>query len=328
MKTLFLLLTLLSTLFAQDPNSCTQEDFEISKETSAVPQEACQFALHIQKLVLDKDLQGFMALAQGELSHGPRQSFIKGKSFDAIFPKQWRQRILAAKLEREPIGWRGYMIANGLVWYHKHEGMWKIFALNGANTEMANTNLPKQWVIQGKTIAPQCFERQWMSNDNYEEYEEKFHITDTKDFERNPGNYFGKAIPNFKPIIPSWSSDGTTLSLVTDVTQCLKQNYTITLGKESVDSKECDSDGNCVEYSYQILAKLSSKQCQALAPHLKNPCKDAYLLGVGDYSGGSMGWDTSFVIYGNFLLNDHHLIVPLKNFSSKNEAKNFTDSLN
>ena len=53
-----------------------------------------------------------------------------------------------------------------------------------------------------------------------------------------------------------------------------------------------------------------------------------FLISVGDYSGGSMGWDMGYNIYGLFSINDNRkFILPLKNFN-KNNAVNYIKGIN
>ncbi|MBM3558497.1 MAG: hypothetical protein FJX53_01085 [Alphaproteobacteria bacterium] len=57
-------------------------------------------------------------------------------------------------------------------------------------------------------------------------------------------------------------------------------------------------------------------------------CESAYLAEVGDYGGGSTGWDTRFNLYGFFQLNDgRRTLVPLVNFNRRNDALIFMDEL-
>ena len=79
---------------------------------------------------------------------------------------------------------------------------------------------------------------------------------------------------------------------------------------------------------YKILGPISDKRCSELAPNIGVNCKKGYLISVGDYSGGSMGWDMSFGIYGFFdLPNFGPSIVPLKFFPNRNEGLNFLDGI-
>ena len=78
----------------------------------------------------------------------------------------------------------------------------------------------------------------------------------------------------------------------------------------------------------QILLDINQDECQNLAPNVEGKCLKSYLMSIGDYSGGTMGWDMSYNIYGLFnLKNSEKFILPIKNFSNKNDALNFTDKL-
>ena len=61
---------------------------------------------------------------------------IKNKSFDQIFPKEWVNKVIRSEIDCDSIGWRGFMISEGLIWYDKTEkGDWTIVSINGANQE-------------------------------------------------------------------------------------------------------------------------------------------------------------------------------------------------
>ena len=63
-----------------------------------------------------------------------------------------------------------------------------------------------------------------------------------------------------------------------------------------------------------------------ISKNFETKCIEAFLVKVGDYSGGSMGWDISYGIYGLYNINGlGKSVLPLKYFSSKNEALNFFD---
>ncbi len=135
-------------------------------------------------------------------------------------------------------------------------------------------------------------------------------------------------ISNFAPIKPSWcSNDGKCekISLAAQLERCSPANFDFENREGKVWIKD-SSDGYDVEYAYQILGTISNKRCSDLAPNIGVNCSKSSLIGVGDYSGGSMGWDMSFGIYGFFdLPNFGPSIVPLKFFQNKNEGLNFLD---
>ena len=98
---------------------------------------------------------------------------------------------------------------------------------------------------------------------------------------------------------------------------------------KSIHDKICSTKSSCTEYSYTILSNVSLKNCKNLAPYIFGKCEASFLISVGDYSGGSMGWDMSYNIYGLFSFNDDKkYIVPLKNFYKKNNAVNYLRSIN
>ena len=69
---------------------------------------------------------------------------------------------------------------------------------------------------------------------------------------------------------------------------------------------------------------MPTSKCQELAPNLKGQCQQSFLIAVGDYSGGSIGWSYGYNIYGLFSFKDNKsFIVPLKMFLKKNDAINY-----
>ena len=99
------------------------------------PQEAYDFGVKIQNIIKAKDLKSLFELVEGELQSGPRKSFIKNKNFDEIFSAKWVTSILSGTPDCSPVGWRGFMLDSGSIWYNKGEKGWKIFTINGAKKE-------------------------------------------------------------------------------------------------------------------------------------------------------------------------------------------------
>ena len=268
---------------------------------------------------------------------GPRKKFVKEKSFADIFTEKWRARVLASAAPCAPVGWRGFMLANGALWFNRSDNRWRIFSVNGARQEkLEDANLPIGWKASGGLIPPQCFVRIWSSGDNFEEFEEQFAIKDPGDFRHNPGKYLGAEISRLAPLTPSWG--GEKLVLAAPVDRCLDGSVqggvigapralNVRVSERSVESKTCTSDTSCRNYAYTVLARVSRKHCESLAPNLKGTCQAAFLVAAADYAGGSMGWDHGYNIYGLFTLeNGQKLIVPLKNFNKKNDAINYIET--
>ena len=337
---------------------CLNSSLTLSKEKSALncvekdrkyaefwknyydPEEAYNFGETIKKLVKEKNLKGIFNLVEGELTSGPRKDFVNNKKFSDIFSDKWRNSLLESKSPCSPVGWRGFMLDNGSIWFNKDKdkNKWYIFSILGAKKEIiSEKKLPIGWKVSEKIIPPQCFSTIWMSGDNYEEFSKKFDIKNYKDFSNNPGKFLGKEIPNLEPINASWDEK---IYLAASLKDCFKGNLrgggiVITTNvdqkiiNKSIHNKICSTKSSCTEYSYTILSKIPLKNCKNLAPHIFGKCEASFLISVGDYSGGSIGWDMSYNIYGLFSFNDDKkYIVPLKNFYKKNNAVNYLRSIN
>ena len=98
-----------------------------------VPEEAYDFGINIQNLLKAKNLKTLFELVEGELLVGPKKSFIKNKSFDEIFSEEWVTSILSSSSNCSPVGWRGFMLGNGNIWYAKEDNGWVIISMNGVN---------------------------------------------------------------------------------------------------------------------------------------------------------------------------------------------------
>ena len=310
-------------------NECSKEDQDYADfwQNYYTPEDAYAFGMKIQSLVSNEDLSGIFLLVQGELQNGPRKEFVTNKSFKEVFDKGWTEQVLADNAPCSPVGWRGFMLGNGLIWYNKLDNGWAIFSINGAVQETVD-NPSLGWTINKRIVHPFCFNRPWMSGDNFEEFSEVFGINKLGQFFKNPGLFMGSSISNFAPIRPSWcSKDGECekISLATHLEQCSAENFDFEDRDGGVWIKD-SSEGYEVEYMYQILGPISDERCSELAPNIGVNCKKGYLISVGNYSGGSMGWDMSFGVYGFFdLPNFGPSIVPLKFFQNRNEGLNFLD---
>ena len=70
-------------------------------------------------------------MVQGELQNGPSKKYIVGKSFSELFDERWIEQVVSDSAPCSPIGWRGFMLGNGLIWYNKTEDGWTILSING-----------------------------------------------------------------------------------------------------------------------------------------------------------------------------------------------------
>lgn len=307
------------------------------------PEEAWEFGAEIQNLVRERDLHGLFRLVKGELQNGPRKYSVARQSFEQVFDETWRTSVLKSDAPCAPIGWRGFNLGNGRIWFNRGESQnsWHIFAINGASEEPYQpTSTHSVWRFGGKIILPQCFSKIWMSYDNYEVFEQNFGIINTADFREFPGRYFGKEITSIMSIAAPWGT-GEKISLARLLRNCTSQSTfvlkntknSVSVDADGVSAIRCGEDvqavaGNCIEEAYRLLSPLSQEVCQSLAPNLSGRCEAAHLVRFGDYNGGSMGWDYRYNIYGLFTLDDGtEVILPLVNFNKENEARNFIERL-
>jgi len=339
-------------------SNCSNKDREYAKfwDNSYDPEDAYEFGKKIKKLVKEKNLEGLFSLVDGELTSGPRKRFIEGKKFSEIFSNRWRNHLLTSGSTCSPVGWRGFMLSSGLLWFDRKDDKWRVFSINGARKEdIREANIPIGWTTPEGIIPPQCFVKEWVSSDNFEEFEDKYKIPkedcrsvkvgsekrifcQATHFRKNPGMYLGKEISSLDGITPGWD-DKKRITLVAPVDLCFKGSVIAgTIGNpmklsvkpntksKEIKSKVCSSEISCTEYAYSILTKVPLNKCQELAPNLTGQCRQSFLIAVGDYSGGTMGWDYGYNIYGLFSFKDkQRFIVPLKNFQKKNDAINYIE---
>ena len=309
---------------------CSVEDEEYAKSWGNYydPQEAYSFGQQVQNRVKKRDLAGIFLLVDGELGNGPRKKYVAEKSFEEIFDEVWVNGVISNKPECSPVGWRGFMLGNGRIWYKLTEnGQWSISSINGAVQETTKT-LSVGWEFNGNLLHPFCFSRPSMRDGNFQEFADLFGIRDFKNFSRAPGKLFGTKITDFEPIKPSWCLDTgkcEKISLINAINQCSPKIFEFENSGEHIRLKVSD-EGYDVEHSYVTLREFDAEKCSELAPNIAAKCLESFLVEVGDYSGGSMGWDVSHGIYGLFdLPSIGRSIVPLLFFGNKNYALNYLD---
>ena len=187
-----------------------------------------------------------------------------------------------------------------------------------------NVDASVGWEYKGKILPNQSFTKEWVSSDNFEEFEEHFKIETkdcwtieeygvtfcrSEDFRNNPGKYFGKEIKDLDPI-KAW--DGyISLAVSLDAINFNQPHQIKDHGYGEGIFQKIDG----VEMLYKIIGEVNTEHCMELAPNLSGTCKQSYALWVGDWGGGSMGYKFRAGIYGLFELEDgKEYIIPLKYF--------------
>ena len=305
------------------------------------PVDAYTFGIRIKHLVTNRDLAGLFDLVEGELQNGPRRSFIENRTFDQVFTEEWRTLVLESEAPCQPVGWRGFMLGHGMIWFQfgsDSSEVWHVFAINGAaeeDHELAPAD--PAWRVEGRIVPHQCFVKEWLSSDNIKAYAKTFRIADYEDFSKNTGQYFGREIDRLDPINAPRGDDRSEkvqLAALLDVCGSIDDGLLGSsrsppaVDEDHVSTEVCYGEDRCGRDAYRLLAPISQSECRNLAPHLPGQCEHAYLVRIEDYTGGSMGPVVRFNIYGLFILDDaRKAIVPLINFDNENEARNFVDGL-
>ena len=302
-------------------------------------QEAHDFGRKIQTLLAKKDIEGiYMNVLIDELQNGPRREFIENKSFDQIFPKEWVNKVIKSEIDCDSVGWRGFMISQGLIWFDRMEsGKWSIKSINGVNQENFDNKNLIGWETNKGIIPPTCFP----TFGNFEKpkvdlFTEEFGIKNKRKFEYSPGEYIGKTIP-LGYEIKSKISKNNVYTVSTNLNECFKWNSengfvknekrkdelvlveNIIYQKNNIKNRE---NHNRYKSHYEVLKRVDLSKCNKLAKQLSQ-CNDSYLIRIGYHSGGTIGWFGKYYIFGIFKGNDNNqYLVPLKIFSNRNYALN------
>ena len=193
-------------------------------------------------------------------------------------------------------------------------------------TKADELNVSNGWFVDernGKEVRllhPSCFVTEWMSSDNFEEYEEVFNIQ-REDFRQFPGMSFGREITIYHPIKPSWNRGSfqshETISLIQSVKACVPDSFEYSGLDDGTIYTNVKTDFGKLEQKYRVLDPIDVRECSSLAPNIGSACLQAFKVKIGEYSGGSMGWDFRQGIYGLFDIEGMGLsVVPLKYYPS------------
>ena len=302
-------------------------------------QEAHDFGRKIQTLLAKKDIEGiYRNVLIDELQNGPRREFIEKKNFDQIFPKEWVNKVIKSEIDCDSVGWRGFMISHGLIWFDRMEsGKWSIKSINGVNQENFDNKNLIGWETNKGIIPPTCFP----TFGNFEKpkvdlFTEEFGIKNKRKFEYSPGEYIGKTIP-LGYEIKSKISKNNVYTVSTNLNECFKWNSengfvknekrkdelvlveNIIYQKNNIKNRE---NHDRYKSHYEVLKRVDLSKCNKLAKQLSQ-CNDSYLIRIGYHSGGTIGWFGKYYIFGIFKGNDNNqYLVPLKIFSNRNYALN------
>lgn len=325
---------------AGKPTVCSDEDRKTAIRWGYYdPVDAYEFGLKIQQYVEREDIQSLFELVDGELSHGPRKELIQGKSFYQVFSKLWKYQVLSMKPHCGPVGWRGFMLGVGNIWFNPlKSGGWTIFSINGSKIAEPLESSELAWKHGDKILMPECFTTEWISSDNFEEYYDRFlerNDIEMSDFRKNTGRYFGTHIP-LEPIMASW---GKELSLAVKLSECHQHEeqtelkFTDDWVVKAINRDNCGQTTSmahrCVDFRFRVLRRISLNHCGLFVPYYAENCIDLRLVQLSEEVAGSMGSIEDVGIYGIIVdpTNQETYVLPLVNFYSANDAMNYVDKL-
>lgn len=130
----FLLILTFFGISSASAEQCVEADQATADywENYYTPEGAYAFGEQIRHLVAENDLPGLFALVNGELKNGPKTNDIADKSFEQVFNDDWVNLVLSEPSPCSPVGYRGFMLGHGMIWYTKSEDGWAVIAINGA----------------------------------------------------------------------------------------------------------------------------------------------------------------------------------------------------
>jgi len=299
---------------------CSDKENQYSQALFSVDaDDAYQFGLKLQKLIKAQDSGALSRLfgnirGSHELVHGPKITEFQRKPMSDFINKEWRDAILAEKPECRPVGYRGWMLAHGKLWYQYTNDEWIIIAMN--SWEMpAQINRNEKWLIDGNPIHPGCFFVEWFSSDNYESLIDGKNCTTAE---------IGKCLG---------AKDGVSLDTVVydqkfsiDPIECTSVLEARALKNNLVSAHDNTEYHGSTDYT--VAATIPTQQCRRLAPYIPYSCLDLRLIRLVGSSGGSLT-KVDVVIYALYFNNSTNKIMlfPLVNFESINDGLNYIDDL-
>ncbi|RST70066.1 hypothetical protein [Candidatus Aquarickettsia rohweri] len=247
--------------------------FENNKKDKKLEYHSIRCGKEIQKLFTKKDLDGILKLAP----HLFRKSYLKNKTFDDLFDQKFVNSIINSEVSSEPVGWRGYMLDHGSIWYD-YNGKCKIIAINGENNEKFNVPYVKGWEVNNKIICPRCLNYPNVYTTQEIKMIEK-KITNNKLYNKKYNNKFKKCM--------------------------------ISCNSLNNDSAAVEKD----YLEYYLIRTIDPFICNKLTPSIKSKCLESYLI-YNCQGGGTIGCLGGYSIYGLFYIDkiNEYVISEVKYF--------------
>lgn len=292
------------------------------------------FALKIHQALQAQNLDLLLDLFGGqELADGPRISQIKKAEFSDLFEQDYVDAILDEKPPCRKFNYEGWMLNNGKIWFksfyydfQKDDSTFiAMNVLRGVNDIETLDLLSGGWFHKEKLIHPETFITMSMSGDFFQDIAEQKKITDAKNFYTNPGQYYGSKIKLSEQMKNSWNGSDLLLSVPIEYFNDKDSSN----GEYNSDLEPCAkfNEGSRGETCYSLVAEIPLSHCQQLAPNTDAECVESYMVYVGDWGGGSFGFDYTAAIYALFKQDNNFFMAPLKYLGHYNSGLNYLDTL-
>lgn len=323
-------------LSSLENSPCKENDYDYAEHWNYYydPIEAYEFGENIKRLVRDENIEAILDLIDGELDGLPLRKNMQGKSFSDIFTSDWTRKILESKSSCGPVGYRGFILGNGFVWYNGKSG--RITSINGLEPPEPKTE-NAIWVLKGAKLTPKCFAYNWYSGDNYENFYEarinkKSNYNDTEflSFINSPGLFWGGLIDDYSAVPTEWDSH-PEIEIPVSIHSCKegKTNLSVSKNKTVSLSIKKSSGADSDLSSYKIIKDMDVSACKILAPQITKQCLSIKLIEKREPSGGSIGDYGAVNIYAIYEIDGIATIFPLKNFqlNEKNKALAYVENI-
>lgn len=249
--------------------------------------EAFDFAKRIQAAVRAKDADAYFELVNVETAiSGPSLSYLERAGFDAVFPADWQKQVIADTPPCGPVGWRGYMLAHGLVWFDKFGEDWGVFAINGHNLEPypAKSHV---WEIGDQAASALCF------------------VTD---------DALGDPLDILSGVPPQ------------PLSKCGTKNLQVAEPLLPLIIPPCPADTqSCAKADYDVVAELGPEACDIFETDEAGQCTDVRIVEVYIETGGTMRGSTHYVAFGLFEKDGDLWFVNLHRFGNELDMRDFLD---
>ena len=106
------------------------------------PDDARDFARRLQTIIRNDDGPAFAALLDSAW-RGPDPGTIRKRGIRDTLGKAWAGRVASDDPPCAPVGWRGFMLGRGALWFRENPEGWRVTAVNPLRTGRYRPETPR-----------------------------------------------------------------------------------------------------------------------------------------------------------------------------------------